>query len=54
MKVAQKAIDSPNLDMKIAETQAKLGQLTNAKATLNQLITEKPDYKPAQSMLKTL
>jgi putative intracellular protease/amidase len=54
MKVAQKAINSPNLDMKIAETQAKLGQLTNAKATLNQLITEKPDYKPAKSMLKTL
>jgi hypothetical protein len=54
MKVAQKAINSPNLDMKIAETQVKLGQTANAKATLNQLITAKPDYKPAQSMLKTL
>ena len=54
MKVAQKAINSSNLDMKIAETQAKLGQVANAKATLNQLITAKPDYKPAQSMLKTL
>ena len=54
MKVAQKAINSPNLDMKIAETQVKLGQTANAKATLNQLIMAKPDYKPAQSMLKTL
>ncbi len=54
MKVAQKAIDSPNLDMKIAETQAKLGQVINAKATLNQLITTKPDFKAAQDMLKTL
>ena len=47
-------INSPNLDIKIAATQAKLGQTDNAKATLNQLITEKPDYKPAQDMLKTL
>ncbi|PKG80936.1 type 1 glutamine amidotransferase domain-containing protein [Colwellia sp. 75C3] len=54
MKVAQKAIDSPNLDMKIAETQTKLGQKANAKVTLNQLITAKPDFKPAQDMLKTL
>ncbi len=54
MKVAQKAINSPNLDMKIAETQVKLGKTDNAKITLNQLITTKPDYKPAQDMLKTL
>jgi len=54
MKVAQKAINSPNLDMKIAETQVKLGKTDNAKITLNQLITSKPDYKPAQDMLKTL
>jgi len=54
MKVAQKAINRPNLDMKIAETQVKLGRTDNAKATLNQLITAKPDYKPAQDMLKTL
>ena len=54
MKVAQKAINRPNLDMKIAETQVKLGRTDNAKATLNQLITAKPDFKPAQDMLKTL
>ena len=53
-KVAQAAINSPNLDMKIAETQVKLGKTNNAKVTLNQLITSKPDYKPAQDMLKTL
>jgi putative intracellular protease/amidase len=54
MMVAQKTINNPMLDMKIAKTQAKLGQADNAKATLNQLITAKPDYKPAQDMLKTL
>jgi putative intracellular protease/amidase len=54
MKVAQAAINSPNLDMKIAETQIKLGKADKAKITLNQLITTKPDYKPAQDMLKTL
>jgi putative intracellular protease/amidase len=54
MIVAKDAINSPNLDMKIAKTQSKLGQTANAKATLNQLITAKPDFKPAQDMLKTL
>jgi putative intracellular protease/amidase len=54
MMVAQKSINNPMLDMKIATTQVKLGQTANAKATLNQLITTKPDYKPAQDMLKTL
>jgi putative intracellular protease/amidase len=54
MLLAQKAINSPNLDMKIAKTQSRLGQTANAKATLNQLITAKPDFKPAQALLKTL
>jgi putative intracellular protease/amidase len=54
MMVAQKAINNPMLDMKIAKTQIKLGQADNAKTTLNQLIIAKPDYKPAQDMLKTL
>ena len=54
MMVAQKEINSPNLDMKIAKTQLKLGQTANAKATLNQLITTKPDFKPAQDLLKAL
>lgn len=54
MVVAQKAINNPMLDMKIATTQAKLGQTDNARVTLNQLIASKPDYKPAQDMLKTL
>jgi len=54
MVVAQKAINNPMLDMKIAKTQHKLGRTENAKVTLNALITSKPDYKPAQDMLKTL
>ena len=54
MLVAQKALNNPNIDMKIAKTQLRLGQTANAKATLNQLITAKPDYKAAQEMLKTL
>lgn len=54
MMVAKKAVNSPNLDMKIAKTQAKLGQTDKAKVTLNQLIMAKPDFKPAQDMLKTL
>jgi putative intracellular protease/amidase len=54
MLVAQKTLNNPNLDMKIAKTQLKLGQTINAKTTLNQLITAKPDFKPAKDMLKTL
>jgi putative intracellular protease/amidase len=54
MMVAQKAINNPMLDMEIAKTQIKLGQADNAKTTLNQLIIAKPDFKPAQEMLKTL
>jgi len=54
MTAAQKAINSPALDMKIATTQQKLGQEDAAKITLTQLLTAKPDYKPALDMLKTL
>ena len=54
MMVAQKEINSPNLDMKIAKTQLKLGQAASAKVTLNQLIITEPDFKPAQDLLKSL
>jgi putative intracellular protease/amidase len=54
MTVAQKAINNPALDMKIAKAQQKLGKKEAAKMTLNQLLTTKPDYKPAADMLKTL
>lgn len=54
MQVAQKALNNSTLDMNIAKTQVKLGQTANAKATLTALIATKPDYKPAQDMLKTL
>ena len=40
--------------MQIAKTQQKLGKVKAAKNTLQQLLTAKPDYKPAQDMLKTL
>ncbi len=54
MIVAQNKLNNSTLDMQIAKTQLRLGQTDNAKITLNQLISEKPDYKPAQDMLKTL
>ena len=54
MLVAQESINKATLDMKIAETQTTLGQTEHAKATLNQLISARPDYKPAQDMLSTL
>ncbi len=54
MLVGQKALNNPNIDLKIAKTQLRLGQVANAKTTLNQLITAKPDFKAAQEMLKTL
>lgn len=54
MTVAQKTIDNPMLDMKIAETQIKLGQLQLAKNTLEQLLIAKPDHQPAVDMLKKL
>lgn len=54
MSIAKNAINSPVLDMNIAKTQQKLGKKEEAKSTLNQLLTAKPDYKPALEMLKTL
>jgi len=54
MMVAQKAINNPMLDMKIAKTQHKLGKVSDARNTINQLLAVKPDYKPALDMLETL
>ncbi|MDP2561912.1 type 1 glutamine amidotransferase domain-containing protein [Psychrobium sp. 1_MG-2023] len=54
MTVAQKAINNPVLDLKIAKTQHHLGHKLAAKATLNELLASKPDYKPALDMLKTI
>ncbi len=54
MLVAQEEINNPVLDMKIAKTQQKLGKVDDAKQTLSQVLTTKPDYKPALDMLKTL
>jgi len=41
--LAQKTINNPSLDMKIVKTQLKLGQKIQAKSTLKQLLTSKPD-----------
>ncbi|MEW6982221.1 type 1 glutamine amidotransferase domain-containing protein [Colwelliaceae bacterium 6471] len=54
MLVAKEAINNPMLTMQIAKTQHKLGRISAAKSTLAQLLTTKPDYKPAIDMLKTL
>ena len=54
MLVAKDAISNPMLDMQIAKTQHKLGKTHAAKSTLEQVLTTKPDYKPAKDMLKTL
>jgi|GEM_PF-77787 len=54
MMLAQKAINNPMLDMKIAKTQHKLGKNQDAENTLKQLLASKPDHKPALEMLKIL
>lgn len=53
MRAAQQALNNPVLDMQIAKTQHKLGLEQEAKATLTQLLSAKPDYQPALDMLKT-
>lgn len=54
MKLAQKAMNNHKLDMQIAKTQHKLGDNKAATKTLNQLLTSKPEYEPAQELLKSL
>lgn len=54
MTLGQKAINNPALDMQIAKTQHKLGDVDATKKTLNQILATKPDFEPAQDMLKTL
>ncbi|WP_448547498.1 DJ-1/PfpI family protein [Thalassotalea fusca] len=54
MKVAQQSLKNKSLDLQIAKTQQKLGQVKDAKQTLNQILERHPDFKAAQDMLKTL
>ncbi|MCL1044298.1 type 1 glutamine amidotransferase domain-containing protein [Shewanella electrodiphila] len=54
MKLGQEAINKPSLDMKIANTQVELDKHEAAISTLKQLLTKKPDFKPALDLLKTL
>ncbi|WP_394202919.1 type 1 glutamine amidotransferase domain-containing protein [Shewanella waksmanii] len=52
MTLAQQAINNPVLDMQIAQTQHQLGLKDEAKSTLTQLLSAKPDYQPALDMLQ--
>lgn len=54
MSLGQKAIKNPKLDMQIARTQQKLGDKVGATSTLKQILADKPDFEPAQEMLKTM
>lgn len=54
MTLGQKAIKNPRLDLQIAKTQQKLGDKLAATTTLKQILADKPDFEPAQDMLKTL
>jgi len=54
MTTAQEAINNPKLDMQIAKTQHQLGKTQQAKATLDALLSSKPDYQPALELLKTI
>ena len=54
MLVAQASLNNSTLDMKIAQTQHKLGKTAEAKNTLSKLLAAKPDHQPALDMLKTL
>ena len=54
MLVAQDVINNPVLDMNIAKTQHKLGKTQDAKGTLEQLLSVKPEYEPAKEMLNQL
>lgn len=54
MKLAQNIIKNPSFHLQMVKAQVALGRSEQAKAGLNALIIEKPDFKPAQDMLKTL
>lgn len=54
MKIGQTKLNNPNLYMRIAQTQKKLGDNVAASATLEKLLVSKPDFKPAIDMLSTL
>ena len=54
MLVAQEALNNPVLDMKIAQTQLKLGQDSAARLTLANLLTSSPEHQEAKDMLATI
>lgn len=54
MQSGQSAIKNPALDMAIAQTQLKLGDKAAARATLQHILTEKPDFAAATALLADL
>ncbi len=54
MKLGQKSINSPKLDMQIAKAQYKLGDMAATKETLHQILADKPDFESARDMLNSL
>ncbi|WP_019674550.1 type 1 glutamine amidotransferase domain-containing protein [Arsukibacterium perlucidum] len=54
MQAGQSAINNPSLDMTIAQTQLKLGDIAAARATLQQILAAKPDFAAATALLATL
>lgn len=54
MQAGQSAINNPSLDMAIAQTQLKLGDKAAARATLQHILAEKPDFAAAITLLADL
>lgn len=54
MTLAQDKLNNPKLDMKIAETQQKLGNTGAAVQTLEKVLANNPDFAPAQELLASL
>ena len=54
MSLAKEELNNPRIDIKIATVQQQLGKTEEAIATLRQLLTVTPDFKPAIEMLNTL
>ncbi len=54
MQIGQETINNSALDMEIAQTQLKLGDKAAARATLQQILTTKPDFAAATALLADL
>jgi putative intracellular protease/amidase len=54
MLVAQEAINNPNLDIQIATTQQQLGDIMASQQTAEKILSQHPDFAPAQQLLESL